>query len=851
MFIDALFTRTRIALPFALSAVLIFLSAAGPVLADPLADPVADQPTISPADPPQRVGRLSYVDGTVSFHAADQDQWSPAVLNFPVTSGNSFWTEANSRAEIEIGPVEIRMDQTTAVDITKLDDTGTQVEVEQGIVNVHLNTLPSGGVTVVTPRGNVMLLQPGSYHIDAGHPNGDTPAPTDQVQVSVLEGKAELDGPRSSLDVGPGETAVESGDPTSFTLSEGNSTPFDDWALSRERSERALATPSTSSPTITWNGPRVAPSPSPTLQYVSPQVTGYQDLDTYGSWNTTPDYGAVWYPTQVAVDWAPYRYGHWAFIAPWGWTWIDDAPWGFAPFHYGRWVQIHDRWGWCPGEIVARPVYAPALVAFIGGSNFGISISIGHSFPAVGWVPLGPREVFHPWYHASPTYVRNVNITNVTVVNNITVEKNVTVNNFVNQQAATVVSASAFTGAAPVGRARISVAREDLAQARVRPQLTHLDPTPAARAGIAVQEAATVDVPKPGTPARIVTAPAAAPNAQPPQTEQATERQQVPAAFTVPKSPGPTFHGRAARPAVSTATPGGASTPAAIGAAQPSNRGQPQNAPQVETGPAPESQTKPLPEVVHGPPPIRHGENQGTMSNGTTPNASPSTPGRANLQAQPGPKAEPQATMTPNTSPNASMPNAATHNAAPGPEIRHSEQPVPQSTMAPSAPAIIHHEQPVLGSTPTPSSPAITRHEQAIQGSTPTPSSPATTRHEQAIQGSTPKPTAAPEVVHGSPAREAVQAAPTPKVESAPAPAAEIRHPAQSTHLAPTVEGWKRQAGPPAAVAKTPEPPAPKAAAPEIQKKAEPATQQSPNRQGPQDHGPQDRGPNKPGQFGQ
>ena len=212
------------------------------------------------------------------------------------------------------------------------------------------------------------------------------------------------------------------------------------------------------------------------------------------------------------------------------------------------------------------------------------------------------------------------------------------------------------------------------------------------------------------------------------------------------------------------------------------------------------------------------------------PNTSPSTPERATLQAQPGPKAEPQATTTPNTSlPNASMPNAATHNAAPGPEIRHGEQPVPGSTMAPSAPAITHHEQPVLESTP--SSPAIPRHEQAIQGS---------------------RPPAAPEVVRGSPPREAIQAAPTPRVESAPAPAAEIRHPAQATHLAPTTEGWKRQAGPPDVARAVPTAaPAPKAAAPEVQKKADPATQQSPNHQGPQDHGPQDRGPNRPGQMGQ
>ena len=151
------------------------------------------------------------------------------------------------------------------------------------------------------------------------------------------------------------------------------------------------------------------------------------DLDAAGKWATTPAAGPVWYPTAVAADWAPYRYGHWAFVAPWGWTWIDDAPWGFAPFHYGRWAQFDGRWGWSPAarswpvEVVVRdpgddrhdppveqgreferPVYAPALVAFIGGGGFGISLSVGGTMAAVGWVPLAPDEPYHPWYHASP-----------------------------------------------------------------------------------------------------------------------------------------------------------------------------------------------------------------------------------------------------------------------------------------------------------------------------------------------------------------------------------------------------------------------------------------------------------------
>ena len=126
----------------------------------------------------------------------------------------------------------------------------------------------------------------------------------------------------------------------------------------------------------------------------------------------------------VAAVWGPFRYGHWAWVSPWGWRWIDDQPWGFAPFHYGRWALWQGRWAWVPGTYAARPVYAPALVAWTGAMpaapGVSVSLSIGSS---VGWVPLAPREVYVPPYAVSNTYVRNVNITHVT---NVTEIENVT-----------------------------------------------------------------------------------------------------------------------------------------------------------------------------------------------------------------------------------------------------------------------------------------------------------------------------------------------------------------------------------------------------------------------------------------
>ena len=164
----------------------------------------------------------------------------------------------------------------------------------------------------------------------------------------------------------------------------------------------------------------------------------------------------MWYPQLPVADWAPYRYGHWESIAPWGWTWIDDAPWGFAPFHYGRWAFVQSRWCWVPGPREERAVYAPALVAFVGGRDFSVGVASG----AIGWVPLAPREVYVPPYSVTREYFTRVNVTNTVVNNNY-------VANFYNNRdtarlryahmeraaAVTVVPQTAFVQAQSVHRA--------------------------------------------------------------------------------------------------------------------------------------------------------------------------------------------------------------------------------------------------------------------------------------------------------------------------------------------------------------------------------------------------------------
>jgi hypothetical protein len=144
-------------------------------------------------------------------------------------------------------------------------------------------------------------------------------------------------------------------------------------------------------------------------QYVSPEMTGVEDLDRNGRWEQDSEYGNVWFPTQVASGWEPYRDGRWMWTRHWGWSWVDDAPWGFAPFHYGRWVVLRGRWCWTPGHYVARPVYAPALVVWRQTPGVSINVSVRQPPPRGAWSPLPAKEVFVPNYRHSGDYANRVN----------------------------------------------------------------------------------------------------------------------------------------------------------------------------------------------------------------------------------------------------------------------------------------------------------------------------------------------------------------------------------------------------------------------------------------------------------
>jgi len=396
-------------------------------------------------DPPDRVARLRSVDGSVSVQPAGADEWGDAAVNRPISTGDKLWSDQNSRAELGLGSAAIRLGSNTAFTILNLTDQIAQISINEGTVNVHLRTLGDNeSFEIDTPNLAFSLLRPGDYRVGVNE-NGDTSI------VTVRGGQGEVTGGGQAFTIYANQTATFVGT-DQLTPDVGTAVPADDFDA--------------------WcSGLNVREDRAP--RYVSQDVVGAEDLDDNGRWQNVPEYGQVWVPNGVVAGWQPYRYGHWTWISPWGWTWVDDASWGYAPFHYGRWVMVGGYWGWTPGPVVVgvRPVYAPALVAWVGGgAGFGVGVGVG-----VAWFPLGPREVYMPPYAVSRVYVTNVNVTN-TVVERTTVtnvynnyQSHTTINNvtYVNRTYVTATSQNAFTSAQPISRNVVQVNAAVLAKAPV------------------------------------------------------------------------------------------------------------------------------------------------------------------------------------------------------------------------------------------------------------------------------------------------------------------------------------------------------------------------------------------------
>jgi hypothetical protein len=458
-------------------------------------------------DPPGRVARLNYIQGSVSLEPVGTQDWIAADPNRPLTTGDNLWADQDSRSELHVGSSVLRLSAQTGVSFLNLNDQITQLQLAQGSLYVRVRQLDEGeAFEIDTPNLAFSILRPGQYRVDVD-PNGGS------TMIALWGGSGSVTGGGQAYTLNPGQEFSFSGtDQLTYNAQPlGDRDDFDNWCFSRDQREDRSAS----------------------ARYVSRDVIGYDDLDDYGAWSNDPQYGDVWIPNGVAADWAPYHYGHWVFIAPWGWTWVEDEPWGFAPFHYGRWAVIGGRWGWVPGPVavgvvvggpVIRPMYAPALVGFVGGGGFSLSIAIGGG-AGIAWFPLGPRDVWVPAYRCSPVYVQHVNIYNTRVVNvtqvtnvytNVYVNHNTTlINNYTyanNVRAVTAVDRNTFVNGQPVARASVRISQDQVQHPRVMEQAP-VQPTE--RSAFGGQANARALPPASLANRRVVTKLAPAPNAVP------------------------------------------------------------------------------------------------------------------------------------------------------------------------------------------------------------------------------------------------------------------------------------------------------------------------------------------------
>ncbi|HEY1889162.1 MAG TPA: DUF6600 domain-containing protein [Steroidobacteraceae bacterium] len=358
-----------------------------------------------PSNPPGRVAQLSDAEGNVSLEPAGTTSWTSASVNRPLTFGDKLWADQDSRAELDIGDAVIRLGSTTGFSFLNLDDRTAQMQVTAGTVIIHVRTLASGEQDEVdTPNLALTLEQPGTYRVEVSD-SGDT------TIVKVEDGAALVTGGGQSYPVAAQQSVTFAGTSTLAAdyATLGSPDSLDEWSLQRDQQQQQQA--------------------AVAQEYVPPDTVGEDDLGSYGTWEDTQDWGYAWFPA-VAVGWAPYSLGSWAWISPWGWTWVDDEPWGFAPFHYGRWGHRGNRWCWVPGPRGVRPVYAPALVAWVGAS--------ASMRGRVGWLPLGPGDAYG-------RRTSNARYANSAVPG-----------------AMTVVPRDVFASAQPVGAHRLAIPRQGM-----------------------------------------------------------------------------------------------------------------------------------------------------------------------------------------------------------------------------------------------------------------------------------------------------------------------------------------------------------------------------------------------------
>lgn len=394
---------------------------------------LAATPSRAQNDPPPGAARLARLEGGVSIQPNGVDGWGQAYSNMPVGPGDRIAGGQPGRGELEAGPVRAYFNDASDLTLMYQDEHGIGLGVANGSAEIVSDGYSGigniGSLSVQTPNGAVTTAGRAAFRLDV-FPADNT------IIITAFQGS----GPLTINGAGGFYASLRANESIQLT-----------------GTNPVMAQPLQPAPADDfghWSGAIESHRfSSPSAQYVNVEMPGYDQLDGAGDWQAQSDYGPIWFP-RVEAGWAPYHFGHWVNIPFYGWSWVADEPWGAAPFHYGRWVAVGGRWGWIPGPREGHPIWSPAQVVFAGGVQFG-------GGGVAVWFPLGPGEPYHPWYPASPTYINQINITNIhesTVIHVQTTYMNITNVTYVNRTVGvTAVKQEDFAAGRPTRNAIVKV----------------------------------------------------------------------------------------------------------------------------------------------------------------------------------------------------------------------------------------------------------------------------------------------------------------------------------------------------------------------------------------------------------
>src|ERR1019366_1721339 len=357
-----------------------FLALTGAMLA--LAGGFTPARAQDPDDLKRGVARISLMNGDVSVRRGDSGEWVAGVINPPLLTDDRVAPRPHSRAEVQFDASNlVRLGANGELRLTQLESARYQMELARGVMTYRMLRTSDGNIEIDTPSLSVHPSRQGSFRISVTEAG--------ETEVTARNGDVEVFTPHGSQWVRSGQTLTAHGAPTDAEFQVVAAGGMDDWDRWSDNRDRTLTQ---------------AVSP----RYVGAGVYGAEDLDAAGTWSNVPEDGNAWRPT-VDPDWAPYQSGRWVDEDWYGWTWGSNDPRGRGPPHYR---------GWFPGLIPSRQYWSPALVGFFGfgGGGFGGGFGFGN----VGWCPLAPFEVFHPWWgrgYSGGGFNRGMNITNVNVNN--------------------------------------------------------------------------------------------------------------------------------------------------------------------------------------------------------------------------------------------------------------------------------------------------------------------------------------------------------------------------------------------------------------------------------------------------